>query len=189
VHTATDALLSPHVEVSGSTHATPERSLRATGINGMSVGWCFVDVGSAVTYIAQAGWLIDLAAVDCEVTETEEQKAVCAADASAIIGAFTNVVSYIAGAASLCSNTLDLRGLCTADIGTFMNALAGLAASGAVLQQTCSFEEPLMGGQFADPGSREEPPPPEAATELKEAEDVASGEALVKEVLPGAKFV
>merc|ERR1719245_351319 len=52
--------------------------------------------------------------------------------------ALWNVVSYISGAASLCSGSINLPALCAADIGTMGNALSGIAWSSIVLGSTCN---------------------------------------------------
>jgi len=122
----------------------------AEGAGGVDPGWCYIDVGSAVPFLAQAGWLVDEAVKDCTVQETEAQKRECAASATAIIAAFSNVVSFISHAASECAATLNLPALCTRDMSSLLSGLAGLTSHSLDLQGTCGLKEPLVAGEFAD---------------------------------------
>mmetsp|Transcript_96833 Transcript_96833/g.172313 ORF Transcript_96833/g.172313 Transcript_96833/m.172313 type:complete len:338 (+) Transcript_96833:97-1110(+) len=119
-----------------NSQSTPAPSTPPTGLNG---AWCYLNVASAAVYLAQTGTNIDASVTGCKNTShSDSQKAECAADISAVIASVSDAVSYIGGAASLCAESINLRGLCTGDAGTIGNALGGLASASSSFLSSCS---------------------------------------------------
>ena len=85
----------------------------------------------------QASIFIEVAASrGCTNTTGAENQAGCAATVTLIIAAIANVVSYLAGAAQRCGDTVQM-GICGSDAGSLVNSIAGIANGGASLLGTC----------------------------------------------------
>mmetsp|Transcript_12139 Transcript_12139/g.34791 ORF Transcript_12139/g.34791 Transcript_12139/m.34791 type:complete len:341 (+) Transcript_12139:79-1101(+) len=111
---------------------------------------CYIDIGSAVTFFTQEFWLLDGAVNSCTVQETDSQRHQSAAGATSVIAAFSEVMSFISGAASQCAATVNLPALRTKDISRQLSGLSGLASHLVDVQSTCGFHAPLETGNFAD---------------------------------------
>jgi len=110
----------------------------APRVHGLDAGWCYVDVGSAGTYLAQMGVLIDIAVSSaCRNQTTQDNKANCAAAVTAIVAAMANGVSYLGSASQRCGTSVTM-GVCAGDIGSMVNAFSGVASASSAFLLTCS---------------------------------------------------
>jgi len=109
-------------------------------VTGLPGAWCYLNIASAIGYLAQAGINIDASTSVCDYSNstTSVDRHVCAADISAVIASVADVVSYIGGAASLCAKSINLPGLCTGDVGTIGNALAGIVSASTQFLSVCT---------------------------------------------------
>mmetsp|Transcript_96926 Transcript_96926/g.172530 ORF Transcript_96926/g.172530 Transcript_96926/m.172530 type:complete len:339 (-) Transcript_96926:272-1288(-) len=125
-----------------NTSGTP-RELQTVGryasrVTPLQGAWCFVDIGSGLTYLAQFGITIDIVAETgaCENQTTPEQIAECSGAVNAMIAGFANGVSYLATISTHCAATAT-AGDCVSDVAAMVNAFTGIASAASQFLLTC----------------------------------------------------
>merc|ERR1711972_791386 len=119
--------------------------------SGGAAAWCYLEIVSAMAYLAQAGVNMGAAARNCYDQSTNEYKAACSTDINGLMSSLSDVVSFTGGAASICAKTLNNAGLCAGDVGTLGNALGGLGAASSSFQYVCGKK---TGARLFAAGSR-----------------------------------
>jgi len=107
---------------------------------------CGFDVWGAADSLGFAGLAIN-SATDCNSTD-EAGKTSCAASVAGVMGALSDVASFLSSSASDCAKKLNNPAYCAADVAGLTSALANIASSSAGMHSACVLG--LKGDKAAD---------------------------------------
>lgn len=91
------------------------------------VAVCVILVNQAVFFLGRAGLQIDAAVKACDAKHIKKKGALCSAQVTSVIMAFTGAAATLSGSAAKCAEKANLGAACSANINNIIGGLASIA--------------------------------------------------------------
>eukprot|EP00931_Biecheleriopsis_adriatica_P118903 TRINITY_DN94207_c0_g1_i1.p1 TRINITY_DN94207_c0_g1~~TRINITY_DN94207_c0_g1_i1.p1 ORF type:complete len:427 (+),score=95.73 TRINITY_DN94207_c0_g1_i1:55-1281(+) len=106
---------------------------------GSKVAVCVILVNQAVFFLGRAGLQIDAAVKACDAKMIKKKGALCSAQVTSVIMAFTGAAATLSGSAAKCAKEANFGAACSANINNIIGGLASIANfASAMANENCA---------------------------------------------------